>query len=78
MQGVEGVILQRTCLQSIRKELETEFGVSDYSLSYIKSEDFKSRFLHWDDSKKNSFYVTLGGRANFSNTKKFLKRIMEK
>ena len=78
MHGVEVVILRRTGLQSTRRKLETEFGVSNCSLKYIKSKDFRMKFLNWNESKKNSFYVTIGGRANFNNTKKFLKGVMER
>lgn len=78
MHGVEGVILQRAGLQSIRRELETQFGVSNCSLNYMKSKDFRMKFLNWNESKRNSFYVTIGGRANFNSTKKFLEGVMEK
>ena len=77
MSEVEIVIMRRANLQSIEHDLERKFGVRSLSLVYLKSNKFKGEFPKWDKSKQNSFYVTLGGRANFNNTKRYLEGIME-
>ena len=76
MRDLENVIEERLKYQSTQRKLEQNFGVSIDSVGGIKEGVFLKKFTNWDDKKKNQFFVLIGGRANFDNTKDYIKSLI--
>ena len=69
------VIRERLKYQSTQKKLEENFGISINSIGKIKGCAFLKAFESWTCKKQNQFFVLLGGRANFDDTKKYIKSL---
>jgi len=75
MKNMGNVIGERLKYQSTQKKLEENFGVSINSICKIKENAFLKNFKSWTDKKQNQFFVLVGGRANFDQTKNYIKSL---
>jgi hypothetical protein len=76
MRDVENVIEERLKYQSTQRKLEQDFGVRIDSVKGIKGKTFLRKFDRWEPKKQNQFFVLVGGRANFKNTKIYIKSLI--
>lgn len=71
MINIELIIKQRLGLQSTIKALE---GMKiQPNFNKIISPEFSKEYKSWDESKKNKFIITIGGKTNFNITRNFLE-----
>ena len=75
MRNVENVIEERLKYQSTQRKLEQNFGVQFDSVTGIKGKTFLQKFDEWNPKKQNQFFVLIGGRANFKNTKSYIRSL---
>jgi len=70
---IEGIIEQRLRLQTNRRILDNEFGISATMISVKGFARHSYKSLPEPDRKK--FIITVGGRANFASTENFINSL---
>ena len=75
---LETIIAQRLNLETNRRILWDEFGVSFANLEKVKNPFFlKENYKNWTQDKKDRFAITIGGKVNFKTTQEYLQKILE-
>ena len=75
MNELETIINKRIKLQTVQKSLETKFGLKFPTLNKIKSAQFIEQYSSWDQTKRKSFAIELGGPINVYYTKNYLENL---
>jgi hypothetical protein len=69
----EAIISANLDMQTIQRDLKSQFGFNSFKLEDIFSSKVLNRYISWDEQKKKDFIVKIGGRANFKSTKNFIE-----
>jgi len=77
--NITHVIRERLQLQSNREILHRKFNIKTPDLITVTKPSFLvNEFSKWDDFKKKSFLIILGGPTNINKTDYFIKNLIKK
>jgi hypothetical protein len=71
--NIRDVIQANLGLQTVQRTLEKSFGLYKFDVNTILDNKYINNFNKWDEDKKSLFISTIGGKANFYKTKKFIE-----